>query len=361
MSIKGIDVSAHNGTIDWQKVKAAGIAYAVIRIGYGSDIKDQDDSTAINNMKECEKLGIPYGVYLYSYALNENDAKSEAAHALRMVEGFNPALGIWFDMEDADGYKAEHSIDVYKERELLTGLCKIFCEAMLKAGYKTGVYANKNYFDNVLLTKELEKYDKWLAHWGVKEPSMPCTLWQYTSDGSVDGVPSERVDMNYYYGELPKIEEPKKEEIKPANKYAVGQHITFTQCYSASTDADSKAIPASKMARNHGIITKVLSGKKNPYLLDDGMCWVNDASISGLYNTASKPVENKPVAPTATIAKGDKVRVLKAVTYTGGSFRTYHDTYDVIQVKGDRAVIGRGKAVTAAINVKNIALVKKGN
>lgn len=84
---KGIDVSEHNKNIDWEKVKAAGIDYAIIRCGYGSDIQNQDDKQWQRNVSECERLGIPYGVYIYSYAKNIEMAASEAQHVLRLISG----------------------------------------------------------------------------------------------------------------------------------------------------------------------------------------------------------------------------------------------------------------------------------
>ena len=98
-----IDVSSYNGFIQWDNMKNY-IEGTIIRIGYGNDIQSQDDAAAIRNMDECERLGIPYGVYLYSYALDYYDAASETAHALRLLKGRSPELGVWFDMEDADGY-----------------------------------------------------------------------------------------------------------------------------------------------------------------------------------------------------------------------------------------------------------------
>ena len=86
---KGIDVSKHQGVIDWDKVKASGkVNFAMIRVGVGSDIASQDDAQAVRNMTECERVGLPYGVYLYSYALSTNEAESEAKHVLRVISGF---------------------------------------------------------------------------------------------------------------------------------------------------------------------------------------------------------------------------------------------------------------------------------
>lgn len=195
----GIDVSKHNGTLDWESIKDCGIKFAIIRIGFGNDDRRQDDTQAVRNMNECERLGIPYGVYLFSYAVDEYDAASEAAHALRMVEEHYPALGIWYDMEDAPGYRNSKYMNV-SGREL-SKFCKIFCDKMISNNYRTGIYANKYYFDEVLDPEVIGDYQKWLAHWDIDEPDIDCIMWQYSSQGKIWGS-SENTDLDYYYGEL---------------------------------------------------------------------------------------------------------------------------------------------------------------
>lgn len=194
-----IDVSSYNGFIQWDNMKNY-IEGTIIRIGYGNDIQLQDDDAAIRNMDECERLGIPYGVYLYSYALDYYDAASETAHALRLLKGRSPELGVWFDMEDADGYKARNGLDVYSEGELLSDFCEMFVNAMRVSGYKTGVYANYNYFTNVLdldRLKSIPEMNIWLAHWGIDSPSLGCTMWQF---GAVE-IEDEEYDGNIYYSD----------------------------------------------------------------------------------------------------------------------------------------------------------------
>lgn len=344
---KGIDVSNHNGVIDWEKVKAAGVDFAIIRIGYGSDIESQDDEQAIRNIQECERLGIAWAAYLYSYALTVKGAISEAEHALRVIKGFAPPLGVWFDMEDADGYKAGKGLNVYNERELITEMCKTFCDKIAEAGYKTGIYANKNYFDNVIIAEQVADYDKWLAHWGIDEPSMPCLFWQYTSDGSVNGI-NGRVDMDYYYGELPDMqpEEPAEpEEEESSTKYSVGDVVSYHTIYTAST-SDEPLTPSIKS----GTITRVLADKPHPYLINDGTGWVDDECIESSESSESEAA--------AVIEKGDRVKVLNAVQYGNGkSFARYYDVYDVIEVDGDRVVIGIDGVVTAAVAAENLERV----
>ena len=194
--LTGVDVSDHQGTINWNAVKNDGIDFAIIRCGFGKDDPSQDDKQFARNIAECERLNIPYGIYLYSYALDVEGAKSEAAHALRLIKGHNPELGIWIDMEDADGYKARNGMP---SNRTLVDICITFCDIMKNNGYKTGVYANLSWFMNQLNDPRLDTYNKWVAQWNTT-----CTytkkfvMWQYTSDGTVAGI-TGRVDMDKYY------------------------------------------------------------------------------------------------------------------------------------------------------------------
>lgn len=196
-----IDVSGHDGLIDWDSAKEH-IEGVIIRIGYGNDYAYQDDKQAVQNMDECERLGIPYGVYIYSYAMTMQETESEISHTLRMLKGRNLVRGVWFDMEDADEYKKNHGMDVYSEedRTLLTDICIRFIEEMHSRGYITGVYANYDYYKNVLDTNRLsmtEGFNMWLAHWDVEEPDMDCMMWQF----GAYRIGDHEFDGNIYYAD----------------------------------------------------------------------------------------------------------------------------------------------------------------
>ena len=194
--LTGIDVSDHQGNINWDAVKKDGIDFAIIRCGYGKDDVSQDDKQFARNIAECERLNIPYGIYLYSYALNVEGAKSEAAHALRLIKGHNPELGIWIDMEDADGYKARNGMP---SNRTLVDICITFCDIMKNNGYKTGVYANLNWLTTKLNDSRLDTYNKWVAQWNATcNYTKKFVMWQYTSKGTVAGITGP-VDMDKYY------------------------------------------------------------------------------------------------------------------------------------------------------------------
>lgn len=184
-----IDVSYHNGVIDWEKVKAAGVEGAILRCGYGMDQTDQDDKQFKRNADECVRLGIPFGVYLYSYADTEQKAKSEAQHALRLVDGYPLQYPIYYDLEEAGTESG------------VVNRAKIFCDAIEGAGHWAGIYCNKSWWDNYLSGLG-DRYTKWIARYNNVLGMDGVDMWQYTSDGSVSGI-AGRVDMNHCYRDFP--------------------------------------------------------------------------------------------------------------------------------------------------------------
>ncbi|MDU7338619.1 MAG: glycoside hydrolase family 25 protein [Clostridium sp.] len=191
--LKGIDVSNANGRADWDKLKSK-INFAILRCGYGSDMVSQDDKQWARNVAECIRLGIPWGVYLYSYAMSTADAESEAAHALRLLKGLKPTYPVYIDMEDADAYKAKRG---GISKQAATDICRIFCERISAAGFIAGVYANKDWAVNRLDMQQLSKWTFWLAQYNSKVTyAGNYDMWQYSSDGNLPGL-STRVDLNY--------------------------------------------------------------------------------------------------------------------------------------------------------------------
>lgn len=192
--IQGIDVSTFQGDIDWQKVKDSGIEFAIIRCGYGDDLTQYDDAKWKRNADECTHLGIPFGAYLYSYAASTDEAESEAAHALRLLNGYALSYPIYLDLED--------NVVGACSNELIGQIADIFCTTLQDAGYEVGIYANLNWWNNRLTNSVFNNptWHKWVAQYNSS-----CTyqgdysMWQYTSSGSVDGI-SGNVDMNYWYG-----------------------------------------------------------------------------------------------------------------------------------------------------------------
>ncbi|MDE7389400.1 MAG: glycoside hydrolase family 25 protein [Lachnospiraceae bacterium] len=182
-----IDVSEHQGIINWNKVKNK-VDGAILRCGYGDDVASQDDKQYARNLAECEKLGIPKGVYLYSYAKTETQAKSELAHILRLIKGHKFELPIFLDCEESG------------TQNFAPTACRIVCEGLKAAGYTPGVYSSIYWWNNYLTS--LNSYKRWIAQWDTEITYKGNYLmWQYSESGRVDGIDTE-VDMNYLYGNI---------------------------------------------------------------------------------------------------------------------------------------------------------------
>ena len=190
-TFKGIDISHHQGEIDWEKVKQSGIDFAIIRCGYAEDKSEYDDRCWEYNASECERLGIPYGVYLYSYAENVEDAISEADHVLRLIDGKNLSMPVYYDLEE--NYMIETELD-------FAAVAAAFCERIEAAGHPAGVYANLNWWTYYLTDECFDRWHRWHAWWNTEcGYDGEIALWQYYNMGDVEGIDTD-VDMNFLIG-----------------------------------------------------------------------------------------------------------------------------------------------------------------
>lgn len=313
---KGVDISEHNGNVDFKDLKAAGVEFVIIRCGFGSDYKSQDDEEFNSNVEKAEAAGMPYGVYLYSYANTLEKAQSEADHVLRLIKGKNPLYGVWFDAEDKI---------MPTNKELLTDICVKFCDTVEKAGYYVGIYATLSWFNNRFENKRIARFDKWVAQWNES-----CTykgaygIWQFTDKLSIDG---KGFDGNYAYKDYPSI-------IKGLNA----------------------PLKAEKTIEE--LAQEVLAGLHG----DDD---VRRKSLGDKYDAVQKRVnEIKAQEKKAqAIKKGDKVKLSsKAVVYgTKQKFDSwvYKSTLYVRDIKGARAVISTNKTgdVTGAVDKKYLTKI----
>lgn len=189
----GIDVSEHQGEIDWAKAKAAGVEFAIVRCGYGQNEAGQDDKYWTVNADACEKNGIPFGTYLYSYADTVAKAKSEAQHVLRLIDGYDLDYPIYYDLE-------ENSIRNKLSETQIADIAEAFCDTIEAAGYEAAIYSNTDWFTNYLTDSRFDQWDKWVAQYNTT-----CTytgdysMWQCSSKGRIDGI-SGNVDLNVDLG-----------------------------------------------------------------------------------------------------------------------------------------------------------------
>ena len=202
---KGIDVSQWQGTIDWEKVKAAGIEFAMIRAGYG---QNNIDPQFERNISECNRLGVPCGIYWFSYAYTEAMAIREAEYALAAVEPYKLEYPIAFDYEGASVDYAKKN-GVVPDKVHVTALANAFCGRIEQAKYYAMVYTNPAYLSQYYDSYVPKSYDIWLAQWPANpdpaaKPAQAGGIWQYTNSGTVAGI-SGRVDMDAAYYDYPAI------------------------------------------------------------------------------------------------------------------------------------------------------------
>ena len=193
----GIDVSKWNKEIDWEKVKAAGVDFAIIRCAYRGSSTGAlvEDPYFKKNMEGATKAGIQVGVYFFTQAVNVTEAMEEASIAVSLVKDYPLAYPIFIDTEGAGANARAANLDV----ETRTEVCRTFCETVEAAGYNAGVYASKNWFNKNLDTSKLSNYYTWLAEYkGEATYEGNYEFWQYTSSGKVDGI-NGRVDLNVGY------------------------------------------------------------------------------------------------------------------------------------------------------------------
>ena len=285
MSKKGIDVSEFQGKIDWEKVKNDGIEFAILRCGYGMDFSNQDDVEYERNANECERLGIPYGVYLMSYANSVEKARSEAKHVLRLIEGRKISLGVWYDIEDNGTSGAIN-------KETLTNIINTFCNTIKNAGHRVGVYANLNWLENKIEKTIKDNYDIWVAQYYSKcEYEGKYIMWQHTSSGKVNGI-STNVDMNILYEDLPVINNNDNNNSKTNNSEIVKSlQKALNKDYNCGLDVDGIIGPLTTKAVNNNMVRNFTVGEFAKWvqerLIAKGYS-LNEFGVDGRYGNESE-------------------------------------------------------------------------
>ena len=257
---RGIDVSNHQGTVDWNKVKAAGIDFAILKVG---PVYGKPDDSFERNAAECERLGIPYGVYYYSYARSVEDANKEADRTLAWLGGHHPSLPVYYDLEDS--YILQ---DPDFSKDKLTQIAQAFCNRMEAVGFKSGIYANLNWLNNYLNSPSLSGYDHWVAQYNWRcDYAGSYSFWQYSSSGNVPGV-NGRCDMNYCFnGSLLNVDDSKMHIQYEAHVSNIGWMSSKRDGSTAGTTGQSKSVEDLKVS--------IL----NP--VEDGSVQIN-ANVSGV-------------------------------------------------------------------------------
>jgi len=195
--LKGIDVSEHQGVIDWEKVKGH-VDYAMLRVGYG---KGHIDRQFVRNAQECNRLGIPCGAYWFSYALNAEQAKQEADYCIEALKAYKLEYPVAFDFEyDSAKYAEKQGITLTPS--LVQSMASAFLLEIEAAGYFAANYANADYIRKYFGAALHQRFGLWLAIWpkssvNANKPPMSCIMWQW-GNSTVPGI-SGGVDSNFCY------------------------------------------------------------------------------------------------------------------------------------------------------------------
>ena len=186
----GIDVSRHQGDIDWDSVNP-NIDFAMIRAGFG---KNNIDAKAVRNVSECERLGIPYGLYWFSYALTPEMAKREAEYLIDFIGEHKPEYPIVYDFEyDTVTHATKNGVSI--NRQFVLECTEEFCRTLEEHGFYAMFYTNRDYYQRYYqASKVVEKYDMWYARY-AESPGRSVTLWQKSDSGKIPGI-NGRVDLD---------------------------------------------------------------------------------------------------------------------------------------------------------------------
>lgn len=329
MTTDGIDVSQYQGVIDWEKVKGH-IDFAIIRCGYGQDIEGQDDRMFKRNADECTRLNIPFGVYLYSYATNEEEALSEARHAMRLIKDYKMSLPIYYDLEDPKVGRLSN--------EQITNNARVFCEELRRNNYLPGVYANLFWWTTKLTDPFFENYSKWIASYNdVLNYDGVYDIWQYSQTGFIEGIDAY-VDLNISYKDfMPEILANGLNNFAkemPVENYQIGDHVTFEYVF-ISSDSTMPLIPY----MNHGTITRIQQGARNPYLIGEGLGWVTNETITGTIRYLSNSTFTgdslvdalKEIGVDPTFETRRQLAILNGIDDYVGSGRQNHDLLTLLK------------------------------
>ena len=374
MAKRGIDISAHQGNIDLGALKDQ-IDFVIIRVGFGT--KGTIDNKFKRNADLCKSLGIPMGFYWYSYALDVSGAEKEAKAFLNAIAPYTPEYGCWFDMEDADGYKKRNGMP---SNTVLKNICYKFCEIVENAGYYSGVYASLSWFKNQLAGDKLSRFDKWIAMWPTKggkqrglavspDEEKNLSLWQFTSDGTFAGY-NGRLDTNYAYKSFATpqpIPEPIPTPTPIPTPEPVGTVLDLAARVMKGEFGDGEERKNKLGSRydevqdfiNYIFSTPVDTLAKEVIIGKYGNDATRKAVLGSKYEEVQKEVNKllhtTPSPVQNTIVKGCKVKFLGTKSYSGIKLAdwTHGGIFDVIELSGDRVVIGKGTAVTAAVNIRD--------
>ena len=314
---KGIDVSKWNGNVDWDKVKADGIDYVIIRAGYGNSNVDPYFKSHIEG---ASKAGLKIGIYWFSYATSVEKAKEEAAKCLETIAPYKNKISypVFYDFEYASvDYATKMGVKITKD--LSSKMANVFLNEIKNAGYINGIYTNKDFGDRYFDEDILYNNYLWVAQYASTcTYPRPYMMWQFTEKGTINGIgtPSKPVyfDVNYTY-------------LKPYTDEIInGVPESKIDLSSATVNSiDSQTYTGSSIEPS---VTVTLNGKTLKLNEDYTLTYSNNVNvgtatitINGIGNyTGSKKV-NFNIAPKKLDISSATVNSIGSKTYTGASIK----------------------------------------
>lgn len=200
MNIQGLDVSEFQGVIDWERVKAAGYQFAMLRAGYGFGTLDQQFR---RNAAECNRIGLPIGVYWFCYAISPETAIQEADGCINAISSYRLDYPVCYDIEQATiTYAAENS--AFYTPDLATRVVKSFCNRVESLGYFAMYYSNRNFLNTYFPANLSDRYALWYAYYNTRFDGTNCGIWQSTDQGNVPGIRGN-VDLDTAFVDYPSV------------------------------------------------------------------------------------------------------------------------------------------------------------
>jgi len=305
----GIDVSYHQGNIDWKKVSESGVKFAMIRCGfrgYGAKGTLVEDVKFKEYIKGALDNGIKVGVYFYSMALNEEEALQEAKMTVDLIKNYNVTYPVAYDFEsftNRDGYRTNDL-----SHEQINKNAQVFLKYVKSCGYTGTLYGSTSYLNDIWNMKAFSEYDTWVAHYGVNKPTYNGNyqMWQYTETAVVPGINDNKVDVDidYYYF---KNKTPFR-DIKPTSWYYNALEYMYTNKFITGTSASTFS-PNDKLSRamlvtilwNMEGRPKVSGTNKFPDVKNGA--WYTDAIIWASTNKVVNGNKDGSFAPNANITR----------------------------------------------------------
>ena len=192
--LHGIDLSAWDKTVHWEKLKQQ-VGFVILRAGTGNG---KNDKVFELYYKKCKEYNLPVGAYWYSYAKNVDGAKKEAISILNRLKGKKFEYPIYYDIEEQSIFKTG--------KVNVSNMLKAFCDILESHKFYCGIYSSKSHLENYFTKEVLNKYDVWVAHYGVKQTTYKgkYQIWQYTGTGKLSGKPGD-CDLNWSYFDYPPL------------------------------------------------------------------------------------------------------------------------------------------------------------